>query len=289
MEEAFQKEGINADVHHIYANMLHRSPALLNKMDWPQYLDSIRKWKPEIILLNDDPILSWVLREHSRDSLFRNTPVVFAGVNVLIRDSLQNFPLMTGFGCNVNITRALEMLMAVTGSQIANVELDHSEYDEALRHKFYSQITDSTRFINNNISYIEGADDEYMREHYPAKMLVNFVSCANPESNRREGEPLEKGKKNLTQIYLASRRTWQVQVKYDIYSNSIIDKARIPQFTCIRQQFNDPQHLKILGGYFTSTETQVKDQVGYAAQILRGTSPKMLPIEIGRASCRERV
>ena len=280
MEEAFQKEGINANVHHIYANMLHRSPALLDMIDWPQYLDSIKKWKPEVILLNDDPILSWVLRNHSRDSLFRNTPVVFAGVNVLIRDSLQNFPLMTGFGCNVNITRTLEMLMAVTGSQIANVELDHSEYDEALRRKFYSQITDSTRFINNNISYIEDVDNQYMREHYPAKMLVNFVSCANPESNRREGEPLETGKKNLTKTYLASRRTWQVQVKYDIFSNSIIDKTRMPQFTCIRQQFNDPQHLKILGGYFTSTETQVKDQVSYAAQILRGTSPQLLPIGI---------
>jgi len=280
MEDAFKKEGLRVNIHHIYANMVNRSATLLNRMDWPVYRDSIRSWDPEIILLNGDPILGWVLREHPDDSLFMNKPVVFAGVNVLTRDSLQRYPLMTGFGNNINLARCIEMMIAVTGSQQVNIELDHSEYDEILRQKFYGQISDSTRFINNTIAGLDNVDDAYMTEHYPAKVLVNFVSCANPESNRQEDDPIQRGKENLTKAYLSADKMWQIQVKYDIFSNSIIDKTSLPQFTCIRQQFNDPQQLKILGGYFTSTETQVRDQVEYAAKILKGTSVRSLPIAV---------
>lgn len=280
MEKAFLEKGINVDIHHIYANMLHRSQRQLSEVDWPKYADSIRLWKPEIILLNDDPILRWVLQERTADSLFMETPVVFAGINVLLRDSLQRYPLMTGFGNNVNLPRCMEMLLAITNSQIANIELDYNEYDEYLRRKFYGQISDSTRFINNNYAQLDNIDNDYMEKNYPAKVLINFISCANPETNAYEGEPKEEGKHRLTKAYLNAQHTWHVQVKYDIFSNSIIDKTRFPQFTCIRQQFNLPDHSKILGGYFTSTETQVKDQVEYAARILDGTPPKSLPIAV---------
>ncbi|MBR2155139.1 MAG: HAMP domain-containing histidine kinase [Bacteroidaceae bacterium] len=280
MEKAFQDKGVNAELHHIYANMLHRSPRQLSEEDWGRYADSIRQWRPEIILLNDDPILRWVLQEHTADSLFIKTPVVFAGINVLLRDSLQRYPLMTGFGNNLNLPRCMEMLLAITNSQIANIELDYNAYDDALRRKFYGQISDSTRFINNNVSHMEGIDNDAMEKNYPAKVLINFISCANPETNAKEGEPREAGKRRLTDAYLNARHNWHVQVKYDIFSDGIIDKAQMPQFTCIRQQFNLPEHDKILGGYFTSTETQVKDQVEYAVRILDGTSPKSLPIAV---------
>ncbi|MBQ9363665.1 MAG: HAMP domain-containing histidine kinase [Bacteroidaceae bacterium] len=280
MKEDFLERGINADIHHIYANMLHRSPKQLSEVDWDKYADSIRKWKPEIILLNDDPILRWVLQERTADSLFQETPVVFAGINVLLRDSLQHYPLMTGFGNNLNLPRCMEILLAVTNSQIANIELDYNPYDEALRRKFYGQISDSTRFINNDVVHLDNISNQYMGENYPAKVLINFISCANPETNRKEDEPIEMGKHRLTEAYLNAQYNWHVQVKYDIFSNSIIDKTHTPQFTCIRQQFNMPGHNKILGGYFTSTETQVKDQVEYAARILEGTPPKSLPIAV---------
>lgn len=280
MEDAFKKEGMHVKIHHIYANMVKRSPTLLNRVDWPIYRDSIRQWNPDIILMNGDPILGWVLRENSDDSLFMKKPVVFAGVNVLMRDSLRHYPLMTGFGNNVNLARCIEMIINIMGSQRVNIELDHSEYDEILRQKFYGQISDSTRFINNDFAGLDDVDDAYMREYHPAKVLVNFVSCANPETNRMEGEPIQRGKERLTKAYLSANDVWQIQVKYDIFSNSIIDKTALPQFTCIRQQFNNPERMNILGGYFTSTETQVKDQVEYAVKILKGTSPRSLPIAV---------
>ncbi|MBQ9641757.1 MAG: HAMP domain-containing histidine kinase [Bacteroidaceae bacterium] len=285
MAEAFRKENINADIHHIYANMLHRSPEQLSEVDWPRYADSISLWKPEIILLNDDPILRWVLRQHVADSLFSRVPVVFAGINVLMRDSLQRFPMMTGYCNNLNLPRCMEMLLAITDSQIANIELDHNDHDDVLRHKFYGQISDSTRFINNADHRMDDVDNQFMAKNYPAKVLINFTSCASPETNCKEGEPASQGKLNLTKAYLNAKNTWQVQVKYDIFSDAIIDRTHVPQFTCIRQQFNDPQHLKFLGGYFTSTETQVKDQVGYAAKILSGTSPGALPIATHESGC----
>ena len=149
MKEEFQKDGIKAEIHHIYANLCHTTNREFTKNYWPTYLDSIKIWKPEIILLNDDPILSWVFKERPCDSLFFNTPVVFAGINSLQRDSVMKYPLMTGFGSNISLPRCIEMLYTVTGKHLAFVELDDSEYDEVLRKKFHGQLSDTTRFIDS--------------------------------------------------------------------------------------------------------------------------------------------
>ena len=74
---------------------------------------------------------------------------------------------------------------------------------------------------------------------------------------------------------------WQLQVRSGgIVSNAIIDRTERPQFTCIREDFNNPKKIRFLGGYFTSTETQVEDQVSYAVRILKGETAKSLPISL---------
>ena len=69
-------------------------------------------------------------------------------------------------------------------------------------------------------------------------------------------------------------------MRNSILSNSIIDHTERPQFTCVREQFNDPMTVQFLGGYFTSTETQVQDQVAYAVRIIQGEAPKSLPVSM---------
>ena len=110
MQKAFEEEGVNVELHHIYANMVHRTGTVFSKYDWPQHLDSLRAWSPDIILLNDDPIVDWVLTQEKADSILIKTPIVFAGVNMLLRDSLEKYPLMTGFEARIDLVRNIELL-----------------------------------------------------------------------------------------------------------------------------------------------------------------------------------
>ena len=278
MKEEFKREGINAKVFHIYANLRHTTNETFTEYEWPSYLDSIRAWKPEIILLNDDPILRWVFKERPCDSLFFNTPVVFAGINGLQRDSVMKYPLMTGFGNNINLPRCIEMMYTITGKHLVFVELDNSDYDVALRKKFYGQISDTTRFINNDIAHLPNIDLDYINKTFSSKTVVDFVSFTNPRwvidpEHFYDDTYIEN---RLHQVRENAAKAVHIQVKYDIYSNSLLDYAKVPQFTCIRAQFNNPKELRILGGFFTSTEVQIKDQVDYASRILKGTSPTSL-------------
>lgn len=280
MENAFKNHDMAVDIHHVYANMLHRPGDVFLQFDWPQYKKQIEDWKPEIILLNDDPIVEWVFTRPEIDSIFLNTPVVFAGVNALLRDSLYRFPKMTGYEAKIDLGRNIEMMMKIAKTQSVTIELDYREFDLRLRSQFEEELRDTTRFINNSNFKLKNFDDDYLRKEYPGLAVVNFVSCAYPYRNRAEDETDSVGKAITGLFYQKAKEMWQLQVKSSIASNSIIDHTDRPQFTCVRDQFNDPKNVRFLGGYFTSTETQVEDQVSYAVRIIRGENPKSLPISI---------
>lgn len=278
MEKHFKTQRVPVDVHHLYLDMLHRPADVFTYDDWEEYSDSIRKWKPEVILMNDDPIVEWVLRYGEKDSLLTNTPIVFAGVTALLTDSLYKFPLMTGIKEYVDLGRNMAMFMTIAHGQCAFIELDHGRFGDRMRTQLYAQISDSTRYVNNGDFHLTTLSADYLSMHYPGMAVVNFISCADPGKNHPEGGTEEMGRAMTKAMYQRAKTSWHIQVKYDLYSNSLIDYAATPQFTCIREQFNDPRHPIFLAGYFTSTETQVIDQVDYAALIIRGNQPVSMPI-----------
>ena len=278
MDKAFKESGMKVAVRHIYARMVRRPDEVFTVNDWPEYYEMIKAWKPEVILLNDDPILEWVLKNMRGDSIFENTPMVFAGVNTLLRDSLQNFPLMTGFEARIDLGRNINVLMRVTQSQNVTVELDYSDLDNRLRAQFAEELADSTRFVNNSDFHLPEMSDEYMRKNHPGVAAVHFVSCANPYMNHAPEEDEAMSRKRTAFFYHNARHMWHLQVKNDIYSNSLISLTAAPQFTCIRESFNNPANPLFVGGYFTGTQTQVEDQVRYAVRILMGEHPRALPI-----------
>lgn len=282
MKEAFIREGINADIHHIYGNMVHNTIWAFKETEWGKYQDSIRKWKPEVILVNDDPMLTAVFRAKLDDSLFANTPVVFSGINILMRDSLYRYPLMTGFEDLIDLGRNLEVMMKVTHRSVAFIELDYDESDSLLRNDLFAQLADTSRYINNSDFHLMDLRANSVKNDFPGKAVVTFASSLRPETNCRPDDPPELGKFNTEAINEGASRLWMLQVKYDITSNSFITRSQCPQFTCIREQFNNGTET-FLGGYFTSTETQVKDQVNYAAMILKGADPRQLPIALHKS------
>ena len=280
MQKAFAAHDVNADILHIYANMVRRPGDVFTPFDWARCAETIKRWNPEIILLNDDPIVEWVLTHEDSDSIFSRVPIVFAGVNSLLRDSLVRFPRMTGFEARIDLGRNIEMMMKIAKTQNIVIELDRGDGDNRLYAQFYEELKDTTRFINNRDFKLKDLDEAYLKKNFPGLAVVNFISAAAPYLNCPEGEPDSVGKATVGRFYQKAREMWQLQVKRDIFSNSIIDHTGKPQFTCIREQFNNPKNVMFLGGYFTSTETQVEDQVNYAVRILKGENPRSLPISL---------
>ena len=281
MDEAFRKyEMEDVEIHHIYAAMVHRPAEVFSAFDWAKYAEQIREWKPEVILLNDDPIVDWLLTQEHPDSIFLNTPVVFAGVNTLLADSLSKFQKMTGFEARIDLARNIEELMRMGRSQSVLIELDYGGMNDRLRAQFEDVLRDSSRFVNNSDFHVRNLDADYLEKEFPGLAVVSMVSCAEPYKNVGAGESDMDGKAVTERFYRFASSTWHLQVKYDIFSNSLMDHAGKPQFTCIREQFGDPKNPMFLGGYFTSTEIQVDDQVRYAVSIMKGETPKSLPISM---------
>lgn len=278
MKNDFRDQGINANIHHIYANMIRRPDTVFTRYDWPAYRDSIKKWKPDVILLNDDPILEWVFKHRDLDSLFVTTPCVFAGVNVLSRGHLEHFPLMTGYEAVIDWGRNLELVQKYGNKQAMIIELDYNNHDNHLRSQLHKAMEDSLRYIDNSNFNIVKFDEQLLKSRYAGHLVVNTVSCAEPYMNRQNDETDSIAYMRTLNIIQKADKMMHMQVKWDIFSNSLVNCTNRPQFTAIREGFSMSSTPQFLCGYFTSTETQVKDQVGYAAQILNGQKPRMLPI-----------
>lgn len=276
MKDAFDETGLNVDICHIYLDAAHRRGTLLDK-DIETYTDEIAQWKPDVILVNDDPALDMILYYHIADSIFKNTPVVFAGVNTLLRDSLVLYPKMTGFYENIDLIRNMEVATELTRTNSINIELDYTRSDKMLRDYLYKEIAKTDLFINNGDFHIPNTDSAYIDQHHNGKIVINFISFAHPEIGRHS-LTLEECKRELGRQVYEARNRWHLQTKFDLFSNVMIDMAKRPQFTAIRENFNNPSRIRFVGGYFTTTRIQISDQVKYATLILNGTKPRQLPV-----------
>lgn len=263
MTEAFLTHGFQTDIHHIYLDLVHHSQQQVNEETFPLYVDSIlNDWKPEVILLNDDPAYRYAL-EHNQDTVFRNYPVVFSGVNVLYPEAMAQFPNFAGFEDKIEFEENCDLCNSLTLDPTISVELDTDStnlHDYRLYKQFQEVIKDTSRYIsqtdsigNRMVMGQDGEDD--------SKLCIHFFSSLE----------------NMTKLNQV--QSWSfLNVKCDIVSNTFIDLNNLPDYTAIREGFNNPANVRFLAGYFTSMETQVADQVSYAVQIMNGNKPEQLPL-----------
>lgn len=301
MAERFKSAGIKADIHHLYLNQLRNPFDYTGEFYLREYADSLRKWDPEVILVNEDLALEWVfktgetahLSESTKmlDSYFKRVPLVMAGINRLDKNQYNRYTNITGFEDIIDLKKNLSVATLISGDQSVTIEMDHTEYDAKLQQELTDQINDPNNYLINTEYLIDSEDRNYIQKNYPGKTIVTFMSARNPETNRDYSKDVpdsianaelinRKNGISLFRKYLDECKkapNCQLQVKHDVYSNTFIHHSQFPQFTSIRRQFNDPKHF-LVAGYFSSMETQIKDQVKYAVLILNGASPKSLAL-----------
>lgn len=297
MEGRFRHYGMNVRIHHIYLDLIHKELPFTDENGKDCFIDTVRRYNPDILLINDDLAFHYIMEREN--VLLKTIPSVFAGVSAATFVH-QDYPLMTGWrdpvdlAANCNLYRSL----GYPGNPI--VELDYGGYQDELRERLYSNISDTTVFINNSDFHLDYSN--LSSDKYSDKIIVSFLTMADPERNRRlraddDADLNTEGLRNsdIGKSYTFEGRQGHIQVKYDLFSNSLIDLTRIPQITGIREQFGSFSNLlganereteenyyerpKFLCGYFTSVETQITDQVHSAIRILNGENPRDMPVE----------
>ncbi|MCQ2171814.1 MAG: HAMP domain-containing histidine kinase [Bacteroidales bacterium] len=286
MNDAFKRQKINADVTHIYLDLItEEEPAESLYGDVAHFVQAVLDCKPEVLLINDDLAMEYIYNKC--DTLLKTQPAVFAGVSAPRHWDRGIFPLISGITDRVSLSANCELLNQITGTHSVMVELGFGGYQDRLRRLLFDNIGDTTRFVNNADFYIDHLSEDSIQKQYGGLMVVSFLSMENPEDNRMLGTDAEEGLLNsrLAKISATTSSINQIQVKYDIFSNEVIDSDPRPQVTSIREQFGSEGkkidkkvRTRFLCGYFTSVETQIDDQVGYAARIIEGAPPASLPL-----------
>ncbi len=299
MDRCFKRHGINVNTHHVYLDLIHKENPFADISGRDMFVDTVLSYHPDILLINDDLAFHYII-EHE-DTVLKIFPSVFAGVSVA-NYSHQEYPLMTGWRDQIDLAANCNLFRNVGFKGNPIVELDFGGYQDILREQLKAGISDTTVFIDNSdfhIPYGELSSDEYKD-----KIVVSFVTMADPEKNLPANSVIDENSlyidgiriSNIAESYTFEGRQGHIQVKYDLFSNSLIDLTREPQLTAIREQFgsfsnllganergvglnNEYEHPKFLCGYFTSVETQIADQVHSAIRILHGENPRNIPVE----------
>ena len=291
MAKRFEEEGINAKISHFYADFIH-TPTKNLIVESLEGLKRLKKFNPDVIIVDGDGMTNILLKDVSsfspeaeaeKRAVFEKIPIVFGGVNQLDREALSHHKNMTGFVDEIDLKRNLEIVNKITGSHNVLIELDHFANDSLLQRDLKRQIQDS-RFVDNSDFHVHKLDVQSVAKEFPDKIVVSFISSAEPETNSCFDDPslmsFGKDRALLRGLLHTLKGNWLLQVKNDIFSNSFLRHTEHPQFTAIRAKFNNPEEVRLLGGYFSLMETQVDDVVGYAVQILHGANPQSLPVKI---------
>ena len=296
MAKRFEEEGINADIRHFYTDLIHKTQQMVID-DGLVNLERMKRFDPDLIIVDGDGMLNLLTSdithispeaEAVKNTLFQKKPIVFGGVNFLNRDVISHYKNITGFVDEIDLKRNLEIVNKITGSRNVLIELDHFESDSMLQRELRRQIQDS-RFVDNSDFHVQRLDAQSLAEEYPDKIVVSFISSAEPETNTYYDDNdsslmiFGRDRALLRGLLRTLKGNWLLQVKNDIFSNSFLRHSEHPQFTAIRSKFNNPEEVRLLGGYFSLMETQVDDEVGYAVRILHGENPQSLPIKIHHA------
>jgi len=277
--DEFEKNGVKVNMRHLFINAKHNTLASYELNDFPHMRDFVeRKWKPELIIICDDPAMEWLTTYHKNDNLFTKTPIVFSGVSVLQKDTLkQYFPLATGFQDTIALAENIEIIKEVRGDRCVAININGSNHDKTLRADICHQIDNNDKIIDNSDFHLSALEVSERTRLKNDTFVVAFVSSSDPGLNCPSGD-YKEGHDRLVELYRGADKNSQLQISYSLYSNTLIDRSSRPQFSAICEQFGTKGRPRILCGYFASIETEIIDKAIYGSKILTGTKPSDLPI-----------
>ena len=137
------------------------------------FLDSISKWKPEVLLVNDDQATYSLLETHH--PLLKGIPIVFSGVNYPNWELIGQYNNVTGFHDKIDFRKNLEMVHKLTGKNHIYTILDFTFLDRKVRNDIDNQLK-STDIISNLDWHLDKNDTRKEAEKHHEQIAFLFFS-----------------------------------------------------------------------------------------------------------------
>lgn len=258
----FRKQGIHAELCVLYLDCeSYLKKEELERMNF--LLDSIKGWKPEIILVNEDQATYSLLE--CGNPLTQKIPIVFGGVNYPNWDLIKQYHNVTGFHDKMDFKKNIDMAKRLLGVDLNFFTLLDSTY---LDKKISADIQEQIK--GERIKYSRQALKKIEREELNQQGYNSFSEVGVRTRNSRQGD-------GALMWFLSkySKKRCYLQVKRDFTTVNISNITSSPCITAINEAF---ENEKFLGGYFTSMLVQVEEEVLAATQILHGKNPSDMPV-----------
>ena len=263
IEEDFNKLGIDPDIRTLYLDCeSYQEQPELERMR--RLLDSLKDWKPEVILVNEDQATYSLLK--CGHPLAKQVPIVFAGVNYPNWELIKQYPNVTGFHDKIDYRTNFHVAKELFGENVRPFAiLDKTFLDRAIQDDMKEQLKDEkvTGVVHPEYSSAE-RDSLVKKEGY-----IPFNTMAARGNNAYGGALIWSLSKYVP-------NGCYIQLKRDFTTVNMGNVSASPGMTVINEAFGYGERL--LGGYITPITIQASEEVKVAVRILEGTSPADIPV-----------
>lgn len=261
-----RQAGIQADLRTAYLDC-EQYRAWDEEKRMKECLDTIASWEPDLIMVAEDQaIYSLLITGHP---LLRKVPIVFSGVNFPNYQLLEKYPNATGFYDKPDYLTNLRLIERLMGTCGIFMLHDSTYLDIQAKKEIHRQL-DGTgiRVEDKKILYAPITEEEI-------KNMQPYIE--RPERTTVNILPVQGDKLAVVSFYMSRYAPYKyyLQSKRDYRVMNISLFSGKPSFTTTNDELG--YHSKLVGGYITSLETQVKEAAFRAADILKGTPAGSFP------------
>lgn len=290
LEKTFHKQKIDADIYPFYLDSQVDQNQKMNERMY-QFLDSIKKIKPDILLVNDNDALDYLLS--CGHPLAKQLPVVFAGISYPDWERLKDFPNITGWQDKHDFIKNIEFMHDLFGQLKIKVDCVDTPMGEKTLYDLLAQIKTAPhieliRWNTYLMSHPELVDEQTFNYMKRLREITadgaNSSDDADPESI---GYVFTIPYRNLPSAHILSafiRGTGfaYLEINRDYLSDAMCQQVDYPALTAYNESVQYeffPKNNRYIGGYLTSVEIQAKEQAETASLILRGTPARQIPFK----------
>lgn len=274
--QQLEEHGVNAELKYFYLNC-ELLDAQQEEAYMRTFLDSIRDWKPDLILANEDQATYTLL--NCNHPLARQIPIVFCGVNFPNQPLMEKYTNLTGYIDVPDYQTNIRLIEKILGKVRIIVNYDETFLGQQAFHIFMDQVKDENLIFNyNRLSKVfPHKFDTLYNEHFtsfhfsphmprPDTMMIDFIPFRQI-----------RGMEVFGQLSGIERYYTYLNIKHDYMTIPLGRYFEVPTFTSVVEGFGYSNAYA--GGYFTSYEIQSQEGAELAARILNdGVAPADIPI-----------
>lgn len=277
-----EKNGFNAEgVKNVY---LHEDRVDYTEEEKTEVLrEDLRMYDADLIVVEGDKALYRLL--HLNEDELEEKPIVACGVRFPNWKKVRMVKTICGFEEDVDVKTNLDLAVELSGKSVVVIELDRHEKEDSLLVQQIRAAIDRPPFVDDLSLHIppefftndanfdkehpEGRDPKYA--HLADSIVVLTLSARQPIDNVLQ-DSLMTPMDGYQVLYSAMKNSHlyaHLSVKSDEYTNMLLDKSDLPQFTMCGNDFGGGNG-RYLAGYFASAETKANDVARFVVAILKG-------------------